>query len=272
MTTSSRASSGELTGHDVASALQWYMDIGWEEAVLAVAQDRLAHDPSVSIQAPLVAPHAVAAQNPPSVEPLGTAEARGAVGSLLSGVSSLDELKQALGKFTGMAISKTATNMVFGDGNPAARLMVIGEVPDAEDDKIGRAFAGEAGQLLDKMMAAIGLSRQSAEAAKAVYLTQVLNWRPPGNRTPSAAEIDLSTPFLEKHIDLVKPDVLLFMGSVPVRALLGRTESMTKLRGNWFEYKSIPCLVSYPPSFLLKSPAKKRESWEDLQALQQKLV
>ncbi len=271
MTIASKTLPQELTGHDVAAALQWYMDIGWDEAISNEAQDRLSRIESVPVQETVAPAQTVAPQKVMAAEPLGAAEARTAVTSLLSEVTTLEELKAALGKFSGMAITKTATNMVFGDGNPCARLMVIGEVPDADDDLIGRAFAGEAGQLLDKMMAAIGLSRQSEDAAKAVYLTQVLNWRPPGNRTVSSAEIDISTAFLEKHIELVKPEFLLLMGSIPARALLGRTESMTKLRGNWFDYKSIPCLVSYPPSFLLKSPVKKRESWEDLQALQQKL-
>lgn len=263
-------SSSRFTSHDIASALQWYVDIGWDEAILPDTQNRLAEKELRIVEnAPLSA--VAVGDTHRARDPLGAAEAKESISALVAGVTSLEVLREVVMQFNGFAIRKTATNMVFGDGNPAARLMVIGEVPDAEDDKIGRAFSGEAGQLLDKMMGAIGLSRSSVEVAQAVYLTQVLNWRPPGNRSPSVAEIALSLPFLEKHIELVAPEFILLMGSVPAKALLGVNESITKLRGQWFEYKSIPCLVSYPPSFLLKSPAKKRESWEDLQALQQKL-
>lgn len=257
----------QFTSHDLASAVQWYLEIGWDEAVFGAPQNRLLE--KIAEPAP-VAPVAMA-QSVPTGAPLGAAEAQSLIAPLLDSVSSLDELKQAISSFDGLAIKKTAANLVFGDGHSQARLMIIGEIPEEADDRSGQAFAGEAGQLLDKMMAAIGLSRKEAERARAVYLTYALNWRTPGNRTPNASEIELSTPFLKKHIALVKPDFLLLMGSVPAKALLGRTESMTRLRGQWFEYQGIPALVSFPPSFLLKSPAKKREAWEDLQGLQKRM-
>ncbi|MDY0028936.1 MAG: uracil-DNA glycosylase [Pseudobdellovibrionaceae bacterium] len=260
-----------FTSHDLISAVQWYLEIGWDEAVFDVPQNRLLErmvlfEPAV----PVVMAPSTQVMGPEAV-PLGAAEAQGLIAPLLDSVSSLDDLKQAIAAFDGLAIKKTAANLVFGNGYPQARLMIVGEIPEEEDDRSGQAFAGEAGQLLDKMMAAIGLSRAEAERAKAVYMTYALNWRTPGNRTPNASEIELSAPFLKKHIELVKPDFLLLMGSVPAKALLGRSESMTRLRGQWFEYQGIPALVSFPPSFLLKSPAKKREAWEDLQGLQKRM-
>lgn len=258
-----------ISAQDVASALQFYMEIGWDEPMEAVAQNRLKPRPSV-IQA--VEPAAALAVAAPR-ETLGAFDAMSPATDLAAAAKNLEDLKKAVSEFGGLAIRKTATHLVFADGNPAARVMAIGEVPDADDDKCGLAFspAGEAGQLFDKMMGAIGLNRAEVDPVKSVYMTHVLNWRPPGNRSPSAAEIDLSLPFLKKHIDLVKPQFLLFFGALPAKVLLGRIETITKLRGQWFEYQGIPCLVTYSPSFLIKSPAKKREVWEDLQALQKKV-
>ncbi|HNS43707.1 MAG TPA: uracil-DNA glycosylase [Alphaproteobacteria bacterium] len=250
-----------LSAQDMASALQFYTEIGWDEPMENFAQDRLT---------PAVAVVPVLSQDKPKNAPremLGAAEAMSPASDLAAAAQNLEELKKAIAEFDGLAIRKTATHSVFADGNPNAKVMIVGEVPDADDDKSGVAFspAGEAGQLLDKMMGAIGLNR-----GESVYLTHVLNWRPPGGRSPTAAEIDLSLPFLKKHIALVKPQFLLFFGALPAKALLGRSETMTKLRGQWFEYQGIPCLVTYPPSFLIKSPAKKREVWDDLQDFQKK--
>ncbi|MCB1557424.1 MAG: uracil-DNA glycosylase [Alphaproteobacteria bacterium] len=259
------------SSHDLAATLQWYLDIGLDEGVFDVPQNRLAEKMVADSYVSVSAPSPVLASPSPSPSPLGTAEALATIAPLLANVSSLEGLQNALGQFDGLAIKKTAGKMVFGDGHAQARLMVVGEIPDDADDHSGKPFSGESGQLLDKMMGAIGLSRGAEDRIKAVYMTQVLNWRPPGNRTPNASEIDLSLPFLKKHIELVQPEFLLLMGSVPAKALLGRTESMTKLRGQWFEYQGIPALVSFPPSFLLKSPAKKREAWDDLQDLQKRM-
>lgn len=245
---------------DIAAALQWYSDIGWDEAVYDVPQNRLVQKDAFVREERQPDTHLAAGRHIAS-------EVKSAVSISLDYVDTLDALKKAVTEFDGLAICKTATNMVFGDGNPVAKLMVIGEAPDAEDDRIGRAFSGESGALLDKMMAAIGLERTASEPEKSVYLSCAVNWRPPGERSLSPAEMDVACVILKKHIELVRPQFLLLMGSVPARMLLGVTHSMTKLRGKWFDYGGIPCLVSYPPSFLLKSPTRKRESWEDLQSL-----
>ena len=149
--------------------------------------------------------------------------------------------------------------------------LIARDAPEAEDDREGVPFSGEMGQLTDKMFAAIGLTRGADSAEQAIYLTNVLNWRPPGNRTPLAAEIEISLPFLRRHIALIRPKILYLMGGLASKALFGTDETVGKLRGKQHVFTcgdfSCPALVSYHPTFLLKSPLKKREAWDDLQAL-----
>jgi len=150
--------------------------------------------------------------------------------------------------------------------------MLIGEAPGAEEDKIGKPFVGAAGQLLNKMLLAINLNRNK------VYITNVIPWRPPNNRTPSNEEILQCLPFLQKHIELIKPKLIVLLGAVAAKSVLSTPLSISKLRGRWHEYKSlhlnesILCLATYHPAFLLRSPNYKKQSWEDLQMLQQKIV
>jgi uracil-DNA glycosylase family 4 len=184
---------------------------------------------------------------------------------------SLDELKAALEAFEGCPLKDTATNLVFADGNPAARVMLIGEAPGADEDRIGRPFVGASGQLLDRMLAAIGLDRTS------VYITNVLFWRPPGNRTPTPAEMAACLPFVERHIELVGPEILVLAGNAAAKTLLLRTEGITKIRGRWFDYQSpgmprpVPTMPIYHPAYLLRQPAQKREAWRDLLAIRERL-
>ena len=163
----------------------------------------------------------------------------------------------------------------------APRVMVVGEAPGADEDIQGLPFVGVSGQLLDKMFAAINVSRASNDPATSVYISNILNWRPPGNRTPTDAEIEISLPFIERHIALVRPQILVFAGGVAAKALLGTTEGITKLRGKWREYRPLTlpsdfgytcrAMPTYHPSFLLRTPIKKREAWEDLQKIQAEL-
>ncbi|MBM3571644.1 MAG: uracil-DNA glycosylase, partial [Alphaproteobacteria bacterium] len=165
----------------------------------------------------------------------------------------------------------TATNLVFGDGNPQAGLMLIGEAPGADEDRQGLPFVGVSGQLLDRMLAAIGRDRRSA------YITNILPWRPPGNRQPTPAEIALCLPFIQRHIELVAPRVMVLVGGTSAKALLGRAEGIMKLRGRWFEYASVglaqpvAALATYHPAYLLRTPAQKREAWRDLLAVKKKI-
>ncbi|MFZ5791205.1 MAG: uracil-DNA glycosylase [Pseudomonadota bacterium] len=184
---------------------------------------------------------------------------------------SLEELKAALKAFEGCPLKDTATNLVFADGNPAARVMLIGEAPGADEDRIGRPFVGASGQLLDRMLATIGLDRTS------IYITNVLFWRPPGNRTPTPAEVAACLPFVERHIELVGPEILVLAGNAAAKTLLLRTEGITKIRGRWFDYQSpgmprpVPTMPIYHPAYLLRQPAQKREAWRDLLAIRERL-
>lgn len=257
-----------VMAQDVASALQWYIDIGLDEAIAPIQNNRLERSPvTPSVSAASAASHVA----PPKRDVLGAAEGIEQARALCEGASSLEDLAKAIRDFDGLVIRKTATNMVFADGVAGAELMVVGEMPDSDDDETGRPFSGESGALLDKMLAAIQMGRAAGDGRKAVYMTHALNWRPPGNRSPSAAETEISGLFLKRHIEFAKPKALLFMGNIPVKALLGGNDTLTKLRGKWLDYNGVPVMVTYPPSFLLKTPAKKREAWDDLQALRDRL-
>ncbi len=160
--------------------------------------------------------------------------------------------------------------MCFADGNPAAEVMLIGEAPGAHEDRQGKPFVGPSGKLLDRMLACIGLDRSK------VYITNVIYWRPPGNRSPTAAEIAACQPFLERQIELLRPRLIVFVGSIAARALLGLTEGVTKLRGRDYRYQladgsSLPALVMFHPAYLLRQPAQKRLAWRDLLAIRRKL-
>ena len=178
----------------------------------------------------------------------------------------LAALEAAVGDFDGCALRETALNLCFADGSPDAEVMLIGEAPGAEEDRLGRPFVGQSGKLLDKMLATIGLQRGS------VYITNVIYWRPPGNRSPTQAEIAACQPFLERQIELLKPKIIVFLGGIAARGLLGVKEGVTKLRGRRFVYTTadgarIPAMVTFHPAFLLRQPAQKRFAWRDLLAI-----
>lgn len=185
---------------------------------------------------------------------------------------SLNELKEILQRFDGIeSLRGRATNMVFADGNPAANVMLVGEAPGADEDRLGKPFVGVSGQLLDRMLGSIGLDRTS------FYITNICFWRPPGNRKPTEAELVAQAPFVQRHIELVRPKVLVLVGASSAHALLGTNDGITRLRGRWFDYKSagldtaIPTLPIFHPAFLLRQPAQKRETWADLLQLKARL-
>jgi DNA polymerase len=174
--------------------------------------------------------------------------------------------------FDGCDLKKGARSTVFADGNPAARVMIVGEAPGQEEDRAGKPFVGRSGQLLDRMLACIGLDRHAAERERAVYITNVLPWRPLGNRTPAADEVAMLKPFLHRHIRLADPDILVPMGASAVSALLGGEGGITKRRGQWAAVsgvadRPIPALPMLHPAYLLRNPSAKRQAWRDLLAL-----
>ena len=183
-------------------------------------------------------------------------------------IKSIEDLKSYIKKSEICNLKKTAINTVVGDGNENANIMLIGEAPGAEEDKVGKPFVGAAGILLNKMLNAIDLKRED------IYITNIIPWRPPNNRTPTNDEILQCLPFVQKIIEIVKPNFILLLGTTSAKAILNSNLSIAKLRGEWHEYKSINhkekvnCLVTYHPAFLLRSPNYKKESWKDLQEFQ----
>ncbi|HKF71984.1 MAG TPA: uracil-DNA glycosylase [Stellaceae bacterium] len=257
------------TVNPLADLLGWYVAMGADEAIDVEPHDCTAPaEPRpravATVPRPAVAP-------PPPAPLVAPSTAAASARALAEGAKTLAELEATVRAFHGCALKRTATNTVFADGNPAASLMIVGEAPGGDEDRIGRPFVGRAGQLLDRMLAAIGIDRTGA------YITNVLFWRPPGNRKPTPDEIAACLPFLWRHIALVHPRVLVMAGGTSASTLLGRTEGITRLRGRWFDLPvpslgaPISALATYHPSFLLRSPARKGESWADLLSLRARL-
>ncbi|EAR49906.1 uracil-DNA glycosylase [Oceanicola granulosus HTCC2516] len=246
------------------AALDWQIELGADEAIGDAPVDRYALDAArAKPTAPVAAPNAVPVPAAPD-DPV--AEAR----RLAAGARDLGGLAAAMEGFEHCALKAGARSFVFCDGNPDARLMIVGEAPGREEDRAGRPFVGRAGQLLDRMLAAIGMARAAPDAAHAVYITNVLPWRPPENRRPERAEIAMFLPFLEAHIALARPEVLVLMGNTPCDALLGRS-GITRMRGSWTEVLGVPALPMFHPAFLLRQPQAKREAWADLLDVQARL-
>lgn len=267
--------------YDASQAIDWlrfYLDAGVDAAVEETPVNRFAlpaaKSPAVPA-APTAAPAAPRGAVTQSAAILGNND-RALAESARSAARearSLDELKEILQRFEGIeSLRGRATNLVFADGNPAARVMLVGEAPGADEDRLGKPFVGVSGQLLDRMLGAIGLDRTS------FYITNVCFWRPPGNRKPTEAELVAQAPFVERHIELVAPQVLVLVGAASAHSLLGTNDGITRLRGRWFDYKSagmatpVPALPIFHPAFLLRQPAQKRETWADLLKLKSRLA
>jgi uracil-DNA glycosylase family 4 len=261
--------------------LRWYVEMGADEAIGDVAPNRLVPAEPMPVARP--APRPEAAQIVPRtaapamrVAPPGTfaeslAEAAQSARRLAANADSIEALAALVAAFDDCPLKRTATKTVFIDGNPAAPVMFIGEAPGADEDRIGRPFVGRAGQLLDRMLAAIGLDRSM------VQITNVIYWRPPGNRKPTTAEIAACLPFVLRHIALANPRVLILCGGTAASALLPVSDGITRLRGRWFELavpgldRPVPTLPMFHPAFLLRTPERKREAWRDLLALKARL-
>jgi DNA polymerase len=243
--------------------LDWQVELGATEAIgdSPVNRYEVAKEQAKAAPAP-----AVAAAPPPRAPADPVAEARKAA----SAASGLEELALALGAYEHCELKRGARNLVFSDGLPGARVMVIGEAPGRDEDLQGKPFVGAAGQLLDKMFDCIGLARKGTAASDALYITNVLPWRPPQNRDPAPDEIAMMLPFVERHVALAEPEILVLMGNHACQALLGR-KGITRLRGSWTEALGRPVLPMFHPAYLLRNPAAKREAWADLLNLQARL-
>lgn len=259
------------------ATLQWYLDQGVDEILSDEPADRTKMPvlkPVAEVVASTTATMSVNRQSSKSMtsapevqetESFANISAMQAEAtSLAANCKSLDELAKAIAGFDGLSIKKTAANMVFADGNPDANVMVIGEAPASDDDRQGKAFMGPAGALLDRILASIELDRNAEAIEQGAYLTNMLNWRPPGNRTPSQGEINISLPFIRRHIELASPKILILLGGGVGKALLDKELSISKLRGSFHDFKGIPTIVTYHPSYLLTTPAQKRSVWKDV--------
>jgi uracil-DNA glycosylase family 4 len=258
---------------NLAWLLHWYADMGVDIAVDDAPHNRFAEAPaSVPTRAEAdtlaaVPPQAIepsrAMREPPPTLPANTIEAI-ALDSAAA-AKSLDDLRERLLRFEGCGLKATATQLVFGDGNPRADVMFVGEAPGADEDRQGVPFVGRAGQLLDKMLASIGLDRSK------VYIANVVPWRPPGNRTPTPLETAACLPFMRRQIELVDPKILVCLGAAAAQTLLGSKEGIMRLRGRWLPYlagnKEIRALAMLHPAYLLRQPAQKKLAWQDLRTL-----
>ncbi len=273
------------------AALRWQLAAGVDETIAETAIDRFglsaamtaepasaaAAEPRASItprhgrdpqqnvrQAP-----ATPAAAPPTAALASAEESIASARSICADCQDLEALRKAVQDFTGCNLKTTAKNTVFADGNPAAPIMLIGEAPGRDEDIQGLPFVGRSGQLLDKMLAAIGLDRTT------VYISNILPWRPPGNRTPTTQEMAICLPFIERHIALAAPEILVLVGGVSAKTLLDTTQGIMRLRGKWQSYlcegRQIPALPTLHPAFLLRQPAQKQAAWADLLSLREKI-
>ncbi|MBO1073520.1 uracil-DNA glycosylase [Roseomonas marmotae] len=254
------------------AALRLQLDWGADEALAEAPLDRLAAPPPRPVEADPAAPQAPQPPPPPAARPrrapaVAVPLPLAAAASLAAGAQSLEALREAMAQVD-TPLRETATNLVFADGRPGAPLMLLGEAPGADEDRQGKPFVGQSGQLLDRMLASIGLDRHGEDAHNSFYISNILPWRPPGNRTPTDAEITLFLPFVLRHIALARPKRLVLLGGVAAKSLLRARDGITRLRGRWHELPTesgpLPALPTWHPAYLLRNPAAKRESWADL--------
>jgi DNA polymerase len=256
--------------------LAFYVEAGVDCALGEEPVNRLADPeaaPSPRVAAPLqparpapAAPVLTGLAEPPPAPDAAIASAREAART----APTLEALRALLDKFDGCALRSTATQLVFADGNPKARVMFVGEAPGRDEDIEGLPFVGRSGKLLDRMIAAIGLDRSKA------YIANVIPWRPPGNRTPTPQETQICLPFIQRQIELVNPDILVTLGNPSTQTLLGTREGIMRTRGKWSDYDTgtrvIRALPTFHPAYLLRSPSYKRMSWQDLRAIAKALA
>ncbi|MBB3932757.1 DNA polymerase [Kaistia hirudinis] len=260
------------TARSIATLLEWYAASGVDIALEEEAIDRLVAPP---VAAPVLAPAEIPGQSAPAANSPSIAapqiaapdggEASRAAREIARTAPTLEALRAALEAFDGCSLKLTAKSLVFANGNPAGRVMFVGEAPGREEDLQGLPFVGRSGQLLDRMLASIGLTRDD------VYIANVVPWRPPGNRTPTPEETALCRPFIERQIELADPDFLICLGGASAKELLGTTEGILRLRGQWHDFETgrrrIRAMATLHPAYLLRQPLQKRLVWRDLLTL-----
>lgn len=260
---------GEKAARDL---LDFYVETGADALLDEEAVNRFASEESQPAPRTVSTQTSQPAQRPSNLPITGTPapdEAAMAAREAARGAKTLEELRAILDRFEGCALKATATQLVFADGNPAARLMLVGEAPGRDEDIEGLPFVGRSGKLLDRMLGAIGHDRSS------VYIANIVPWRPPGNRTPTPQESQICLPFILRQIELADPDVLVCLGGPSAQTLLGIKEGITKTRGRWFSFntgkREIRAMPTFHPAFLLRSPLQKRFAWRDFLAIKKAL-
>jgi uracil-DNA glycosylase len=255
---------------------------GWQAAVHALAwqadlgvTDPIGDTPINRYDLPPEAPRK-AATPPPAVQATDTAQPMSAdpvsvSQAMAHAALTLEALRVAIAAYDHCDLKRGARNLVFADGNVDARVLILGEAPGRDEDREGRPFVGRAGQLLDQMFAAIGLARTSPDPDTALYITNVLPWRPPENRDPTPAEIAMLRPFVERHIVLANPDLIVIMGNTPLNCLFNE-KGILRARGTWRETLGKPVLPMTHPAYLLRNPEAKREAWADLLSVKARLA
>lgn len=250
---------------EAKAALEWQIELGADEAIGDVPLDRY------ELVTPVPKPKAAKAKASVKPTPMAEVDAVAVAKAAAAAAADLAGLQAALAAFDLCELKRGARNLVFADGSPEARVMIIGEAPGRDEDREGKPFVGRAGMLLDRMLAAIDLGRAGPDPGSMVYITNILPWRPPQNRDPSPEEIAMLRPFAERHIELVAPDLIVLMGNISCLAMLGR-KGITRMRGNWEQVLGRPALPMFHPAYLLRSPHAKREAWADLLNLKAKLL
>lgn len=252
-----------LDFHTARALLEWQIEFGVDEAICDSPINRFEVTPEPA-KAKAAAPAAAKPQARGAV-PLEGPDPAAVAHAAAQAATDVPALKEAMSAFEHCELKKGARNLVFADGHLGADVMIIGEAPDRDEDRDGRPFIGRAGQLLDNMLAAIDLSRESS-----VYVTNVLPWRPPQDRDPKPEEIAMMLPFLERHVALAAPKLIVLMGNISCQAVLGK-RGITRLRGAWDKGFGTPVLPMFHPAYLLRNPEKKRDTWADLLALKARL-
>ncbi len=255
---------------DAAQLLKWYIECGVDECIADHEINWFEENIAIPVKQAVSLEPQVQVQKPPSAPLASNRDLIEKAEKMAAACDSLAALNNAIKEFDGCSLKKTATNTVFCDGNPDSDIMLIGEAPGADEDRIGKPFVGQAGQLLDRMFAAINMARE-----KDFYITNVLPWRPPGNRKPTDQECDLCLPFLRRHIELFNPKLIVLIGGTSASAILNTQTGITKLRGKWYDYalgeKKIPLMPIFHPAYLLRQPHCKKQAWHDLLAIKERI-
>ena len=245
--------------------LQWHLDAGADEAISDAPIDRYALEAK-----PVEKAKPAAKDAKPPIPQVAEVDGVAVAHQMANGAGDIAALAAAMQAFPHCDLQKGARNFVLAQGMPAAHVMILGDAPDRTSDREGTPFAGPAGVLLDKMLAAIDLSRTTDDATKAAYVSNILPWRPPADRPPSVAEIAMMMPFVARHIALADPKFIVLMGNTACQAILGKT-GISRIRGIWTEALGKPVLPMQPPSALLRQPRGKRDAWADLLSLRARL-